>query len=96
MAQESPPVADRFSPVQSKGIQQGLLNNVFRAVAQLPGVKLQCRNVPIEQPPGTLGPETGQAVEIIAITMGVYLLISLVTSAIMSVYAWRLDRSLCA
>ncbi len=38
--------------------------------------------------------QTGQAIEIIAITMGVYLLISLVTSAIMSFYGWRLGRSL--
>ncbi len=36
----------------------------------------------------------GQAIEIIGITMGVYLLISLVTSAIMSFYGWRLGRSL--
>ncbi len=43
---------------------------------------------------GTTLSQTGQAVEIIAITMGVYLLISLVTSAGMSLYAWRLDRSL--
>jgi general L-amino acid transport system permease protein len=33
-------------------------------------------------------------VEIIAITMGVYLLISLITSAIMSLYGWRIERSL--
>jgi general L-amino acid transport system permease protein len=38
--------------------------------------------------------QTGQAIEIISITMGVYLLISLVTSAIMSFYGWRLDRSM--
>ena len=43
---------------------------------------------------GTALSQTGQAVEIIAITMGVYLLISLVTSAIMSVYGWRLSRSM--
>jgi general L-amino acid transport system permease protein len=43
---------------------------------------------------GTTLSQTGQAVEIIAITMGVYLLISLVTSAIMSFYGWRLGRSL--
>ena len=42
---------------------------------------------------GTALSQTGQAVEIIAITMGVYLLISLVTSAIMSFYGWRLGRS---
>ncbi len=41
---------------------------------------------------GTTLSQTGQAVEIIAITMGVYLLISLVTSAIMSFYGWRLGR----
>ena len=45
---------------------------------------------------GTALSQTGQAVEIIAITMGVYLLISLVTSAIMSIYGWRLGRSLGA
>jgi general L-amino acid transport system permease protein len=38
--------------------------------------------------------QTGQAIEIISITMGVYLLISLVTSALMSFYGWRLDRSM--
>jgi general L-amino acid transport system permease protein len=43
---------------------------------------------------GTALSQTGQAIEIIAITMGVYLLISLVTSAIMSFYGWRLGRSL--
>ena len=41
---------------------------------------------------GTTLSQTGQAIEIIAITMGVYLLISLVTSAIMSFYGWRLGR----
>ena len=45
---------------------------------------------------GTALSQTGQAVEIIALTMGVYLLISLVTSAIMSFYGWRLGRSLGA
>jgi len=45
---------------------------------------------------GTTLSQTGQAIEIIAITMGVYLLISLVTSAIMSFYGWRLGRSLSA
>ena len=45
---------------------------------------------------GTTLSQTGQAIEIIAITMGVYLLISLVTSAIMSFYGWRLGRSLGA
>jgi general L-amino acid transport system permease protein len=43
---------------------------------------------------GTTLSQTGQAVEIIAITMGVYLLLSLVTSAIMNFYGWRLGRSL--
>ncbi len=43
---------------------------------------------------GTTLSQTGQAIEIISITMGVYLLISLVTSAIMSFYGWRLDRSM--
>jgi general L-amino acid transport system permease protein len=45
---------------------------------------------------GTTLSQTGQAIEIIAVTMGVYLLISLVTSAIMSFYGWRLSRSLAA
>jgi general L-amino acid transport system permease protein len=45
---------------------------------------------------GTTLSQTGQAIEIIGITMGVYLLISLVTSAIMSFYGWRLGRSLNA
>jgi general L-amino acid transport system permease protein len=45
---------------------------------------------------GTSLSQTGQAVEIIAMTMGVYLLISLLTSAIMSVYGWRISRSLGA
>ena len=43
---------------------------------------------------GTTLSQTGQAIEIIAITMGVYLLLSVVTSAIMSFYGWRLSRSL--
>jgi general L-amino acid transport system permease protein len=43
---------------------------------------------------GTTLSQTGQAIEIISITMGVYLLISLVTSTIMSFYGWRLGRSL--
>jgi len=45
---------------------------------------------------GTTLSQTGQAIEIIGITMAVYLLISLVTSAIMSFYGWRLSRSLGA
>ena len=43
---------------------------------------------------GTTLSQTGQAIEIIAITMGVYLTISLVTSAIMGFYNWRIVRSL--
>jgi general L-amino acid transport system permease protein len=43
---------------------------------------------------GTTLSQTGQAVEIIAITMGAYLLISLIASAIMNIYAWRVNRSL--
>jgi general L-amino acid transport system permease protein len=43
---------------------------------------------------GTTLSQTGQAIEIIAITMGVYLLISLFTSALMSFYGWRISRSL--
>jgi general L-amino acid transport system permease protein len=42
---------------------------------------------------GTTMSQTGQAIEIIAITMGVYLIISLVTSALMSFYGWRIGRS---
>jgi general L-amino acid transport system permease protein len=45
---------------------------------------------------GTTLSQTGQAIEIIAITMGVYLAISLVTSAAMSLYGWRISRSLAA
>jgi general L-amino acid transport system permease protein len=43
---------------------------------------------------GTTLSQTGQAIEIIAITMGVYLALSLFTSAIMNFYNWRLSRSL--
>jgi general L-amino acid transport system permease protein len=43
---------------------------------------------------GTALSQTGQAIEIIGITMGVYLLISLITSAIMSFYGWRIGRSM--
>jgi general L-amino acid transport system permease protein len=43
---------------------------------------------------GTTLSQTGQAIEIIAITMGVYLALSLLTSGIMSFYNWRLSRSL--
>jgi general L-amino acid transport system permease protein len=45
---------------------------------------------------GTALNQTGQAIEIIAITMGVYLALSLVTSAIMSIYGWRLGKRLGA
>ncbi|KWV54355.1 amino acid ABC transporter permease [Bradyrhizobium macuxiense] len=45
---------------------------------------------------GTTLSQTGQAIEIIAITMGVYLVLSLITSAVMSVYGWRINRSLGA
>jgi len=45
---------------------------------------------------GTTLSQTGQAIEILAITMGVYLLLSLVTSAIMNFYGWRIGRSLGA
>ncbi len=45
---------------------------------------------------GTTLSQTGQAIEIIAITMGVYLLLSLVTSAIMNFWGWRISRSMGA
>jgi general L-amino acid transport system permease protein len=45
---------------------------------------------------GTSLSQTGQAIEIIAMTMGMYLLISLFTSAVMSVYGWRVNRGLGA
>jgi general L-amino acid transport system permease protein len=45
---------------------------------------------------GTTLSQIGQAIEIIAITMGVYLLLSLVTSAIMNFYGWRISRSMGA
>jgi general L-amino acid transport system permease protein len=45
---------------------------------------------------GTTLSQTGQAIEILAITMGVYLLLSLLTSAIMNAYGWRLNRSMGA
>ena len=45
---------------------------------------------------GTTLSQTGQAIEIIGITMSVYLLISLVTSALMSFYGWRIGRSMSA
>ncbi len=43
---------------------------------------------------GTTLSQTGQAVEIIALTMSVYLLISLVTSFLMTIYGWRIGCSL--
>jgi len=43
---------------------------------------------------GTTLSQTGQAIEIIGITMGVYLMISLITSAVMSFYGWRIGRSM--
>lgn len=43
---------------------------------------------------GTTLSQTGQAIEIIAITMGVYLLISLLTSVSMGLYGRRVNRSL--
>jgi general L-amino acid transport system permease protein len=45
---------------------------------------------------GTTLSQTGQAIEIIGITMGVYLLLSLATSVVMSFYGWRIGRSLGA
>ncbi len=45
---------------------------------------------------GTTLSQTGQAIEIIGMTMGVYLTFSLVTSAIMSFYGWRIGRSMGA
>src|SRR5207249_1611564 len=43
---------------------------------------------------GTTLNQTGQAIEIIAITMGVYLTFSLITSAIMNFYTWRVSRNM--
>jgi len=43
---------------------------------------------------GTALNQTGQAIEILGITMGVYLVISLVTSILMSFYNWRISRSM--
>jgi general L-amino acid transport system permease protein len=43
---------------------------------------------------GTTLSQTGQAIEIIAITMGVYLLISILTSILMGLYGRRVNRSL--
>jgi general L-amino acid transport system permease protein len=43
---------------------------------------------------GTTLSQTGQAIEIIGITMSIYLLISLITSAIMSFYGWRIGRNI--
>ena len=41
---------------------------------------------------GTVLNQTGQAVEVIAITMAVYLALSLTISASMNLYQWRLKR----
>jgi general L-amino acid transport system permease protein len=41
---------------------------------------------------GTSLNQTGQAIEIIGITMGVYLALSLLTSLVMSIYGWRLGK----
>ena len=43
---------------------------------------------------GTTLSQTGQAIEIVAITMAIYLVISLLTSALMSLYGWRMSRSM--
>lgn len=43
---------------------------------------------------GTALSQTGQAIEIVAITMAIYLIISLITSALMSLYGWRMSRSM--
>jgi len=45
---------------------------------------------------GTALSQTGQAIEIVAITMAIYLVISLLTSALMSLYGWRMSRSMGA
>src|SRR5438477_10179328 len=45
---------------------------------------------------GTTLSQTGQAIEIISITMGVYLLIYLINCAVMSFYGWRIGRSMGA
>ena len=42
---------------------------------------------------GTTLSQTGQAIEIIAMTMAVYLFISLVTTTIMNTYNWRINRT---
>ena len=41
---------------------------------------------------GTSLTQTGQAIEIIAITMAIYLALSLITSLAMNIYGWRLNR----
>ncbi len=41
---------------------------------------------------GTVLNQTGQAVEVIAVTMAVYLALSLTISALMNLYQWRLAR----
>jgi general L-amino acid transport system permease protein len=45
---------------------------------------------------GTTLSQTGQAIEIIAITMAIYLVISLITSGLMSLYGWRTSGSMGA
>jgi general L-amino acid transport system permease protein len=45
---------------------------------------------------GTALNQTGQAIEILGITMGVYLVISLITSILMSFYNWKISRSMGA
>ncbi|WP_398482962.1 amino acid ABC transporter permease [Tardiphaga sp.] len=45
---------------------------------------------------GTALSQTGQAIEIVAITMAIYLVISLITSALMTAYGWRTSRSMGA
>ena len=42
---------------------------------------------------GTVLNQTGQAVEVVAVTMAVYLFISLFASALMNLYNWRLARA---
>lgn len=45
---------------------------------------------------GTTLNQTGQAIEVIAITMGVYLAVSLLTSGLMSLYGWQLGKKVGA
>ena len=46
-------------------LDQGLLDDIVRAVAQLPGVKFQRRGVPIEQASEKLGPNGAARVGIV-------------------------------